>query len=81
MYTSNNMRKRHHHPKLTRHWKIVFEQSIPIYELSQSFMDVESFMEFISRVECAITNYINNKYYWAWVYSGECEKKIESSGE
>ena len=81
MYLSNNQRKLHHHVKLTKHWKIVFKQSIPIHDLAQAFMDVESFNEFLDRVENAVTNYINNKYYWAWVYDGNLEDKISLCGE
>lgn len=67
MYFSNNQRKRHHHVKLTRHWKLVFKQTIPIYDLSQAFMNVESFNEFISEVERSVYEYVNDSYYNAWV--------------
>lgn len=67
MLLSNNQRKRHHHVKLTRHWKVTFKQTVPVYELSQAFMDVESFEKFIWCLECRIDKYFNDAYFDAWV--------------
>ena len=67
MYLYNNQRKRHHHVKLTRHWKVSFKQTVPVYELSQAFMDVESFNDFISKLEYSINEYMWEKYFDAWV--------------
>lgn len=69
MYLSNNQRKRHHHVKLTRHWKVTFKQTIPIYDLSQAFMDIESFENFIWCLECKINEYFNHAYFDAWIRS------------
>lgn len=67
MYLSNNQRKRHHHVKLTRHWKVTFKQTIPIYKLSQAYADTDSFNEFLNDLQCSIYKYFDNAYYNAWV--------------
>lgn len=67
MYLYNNQRKRHHHVKLTRHWKVTFKQTVPVYDLSQAFMDVPSFNDFISELELSINEYMCEKYFDAWV--------------
>lgn len=67
MYLSNNQRKRHHHVKLTRHWKVTFKQTIPIQQLSEAFMDVESLNEFLYYLEHRINEYFINEYFDAWV--------------
>lgn len=67
MYLSNNQRKRHHHVKLTRHWKVTFKQTVPVHDLSQAFMDVESFEDFLFCLEHRIIEYFHNAYFEAWV--------------
>lgn len=67
MFLSNNQRKRHHHVKLTRHWKVTFKQTVPIYQLAEAFMDVESFDKLLYCLERQINDYFNNAYFNAWV--------------